>query len=190
MQSAADLVCSRGGDNAGKRTSIFAHPPPFLVHPAKFLGEGRCYLPPTSLAGAQLLRRATRGSGLAGVAAVPGVRPLTAWPNPPVGPLHAAVYQHRQPADDSASSGCAPASSWRLGIATVTAATTDTLGRMLPQNAEGSGAPVRMAPQAEGRFPGQGICFPSFQACSAPASGEVCGAGKASLHLRHAMGSS
>lgn len=81
----ADLLCSRGGDNAGKRTSISAHPPPFLVRPAKFLGEGRCYLPPASLAGARLLRRAARGSGPAGVAVVPGVRPPAARPNPPGG---------------------------------------------------------------------------------------------------------
>lgn len=163
----------RGGDKAGKRTSISAHPLPFPARPAELLGEGRCYLPPASLAGARLLRRASRGSGPAAAAAVPGVRLPAARLNPPAGPPPAAVYQHRQPAHDSASSGCSPASSRHPGIAATAAGTVGTLGGMLPQTAEGSRTPPQMTTQAGRRFSGQGNHLPSFQARSAPASEEV-----------------
>lgn len=92
-----------------------------------------------------------------------------------------AVYQCRQPADDSASFSCAPASSWHPGIDATAAGTTGTLSGMLPRNTEASGAPMWMAPQVGGRFPEQGIRLLSFRACSTPASGEVCGTGRAGL---------
>lgn len=134
------LVCRQGGDNARKPTSISAHPPPFLVRTVRFLSEGRCYLPPASPGFPEEPPEA-QGRRWACARLWPGRTPQR-------GP----VYQRRQPALTQHP----PASSRHPGIATAADGTAGKLHGMLPQSAEGSGAPTWMAPQTWGEIPKAG----------------------------------
>lgn len=182
VRAAVDRVCSRGGDNAGKRGSISAHPLPCRARPAKVAGEGRCYLPPASLAFSEeppkargrAASRQCRACARRSPAESPGRAPS----------ISAASLPMTQHPPQRSRFLPAPGNRRRTTHA------AGTLSGMLPHNAEGSEALVRTAPQAGGRFPGQGIRLPRFQARFAPALGEVRGAGKAGLRLCHAVGSS
>lgn len=142
-------VCSRGGDNAGKRGSISAHPLPCRARPAKAAGEGRCYLSPASLAEPGFSEEPPKARGRpasrqCGTCArrSPAESPSRA---PSISAASLPMTQHPPP-----RSRFLPAPGNRRR----TTHAAGTLGGMLPQNAEGSEALVQTAPRAGGRFPG------------------------------------